>query len=412
MELCPDIIEIRKQFPQLAETVYGRPLVYLDNAATSLRPVSVVEKWTEMSYRFNANIHRAVHFTANVATEEFEKSRNAVAEFIGASSAREVVFTSGTTQSVNLLAYSLGNSSFFNKGDEIIIAESEHHSDLVPWQQLAERKSLKIKVLPIKDDGTLEIEKLSDLLTEKVKLLCAAHVSNVLGIINPVKEICEICHRNGTLVLVDGAQAVAHLPVNVDEIGCDFYVFSGHKMFAAPGTGVLYGKKELLENLPPFLAGGEMIDTVNWDKTTFAAVPQRFEAGTQNISGVPTFIPAIETVKLLNNSKISGETEALKSYVFQSLSSDPDILLYGIPKDLSKKIPLFSISVKSAHHEDLALILDKMGIAVRSGQMCAEPLMRRFGVSGMLRASFAQYNTMDEAAYFVKSLRKAIDMLK
>ena len=407
-----NIENIRALFPQLREKVYGKPLVYLDNAATSLRPLSVVEEWEEMSLRHNANLHRAVHKTAVDATDRFEAARAAVAGFVGAEAPEEIVFTSGTTQSINLLASCLENTGFFSSGDEILIAESEHHSNIVPWQLIAARKGLKIKTIPVNSRGEIRVEILSELLTERTKLCCIAQISNVLGIINPIREIVDICHANGTLVLVDGAQGIVHETVNLRETGCDFYAFSGHKMYAAPGTGVLYGKKALLENLPPYMGGGEMIESVSWEKTTYAPVPRRFEAGTQNISGVPTLIPAIEICNLLKSREITQNQESVKTFLTEALASNPDITLYGNPEDPAKKISLFSFSVAGAHHEDLALILDKMGIAVRSGQMCAEPLMDRFGVTGMLRASFAPYNTMAEAEYFIESLNKAIKMLK
>ena len=407
-----DIKSVRSQFPQLQESVYGKPLVYLDNAATSLRPLSVVQAWGEMSLKHNSNLHRAVHKTAVDATEKFESTRAAVATFLGAASPKEIIFTSGTTQSINLLASCLENSGFFSAGDEILIAESEHHSNIGPWQMIAGRKGLKIKVLPVDSRGGLLLEKLPELLTPRTRICCVAQVSNVLGIINPIKEICEICHTNRTLVLVDGAQGVVHLDTDVRALDCDFYAFSGHKMFAAPGVGVLYGKKSLLEDLPPYMGGGEMIESVSWEKTTFAPVPGRFEAGTQNISGVPTLVPAIELCKHLKTSEIEKEQEEIKNFILDAFEADPDIILYGNPEDRTQKIPLFSISVKGAHHEDLSLILDKMGIATRSGQMCTEPLMDRFGVTGMLRASFAPYNTLAEAKYFIECLQKAIKMLK
>ena len=407
-----DVSSVRSLFPQLQESVYGKPLVYLDNAATSLRPLSVVREWDEMSLKHNSNLHRAVHKTAVDATEKYEAARAAVASFIGAASPKEIVFTSGTTQSINLVAACMENAGFFSEGDEILIAESEHHSDIVPWQLVSGRKSLKIKILPVNEKGEIEIDKLPALLTSKTKICCVAQVSNVLGVINPIKEICEICHANGTLVLVDGAQGIAHLTTDVRELGCDFYGFSGHKVFAAPGVGGLYGRLQLLESLPPYMGGWEMIESVSWEKTTFAPVPGRFEAGTQNISGVPTLVPAIELCKQLKTSEIEKEQAAIKNYILDAFAEDADITLYGNPAEREKKIPLFSFFVKGAHHEDLALILDKMGIATRSGQMCTEPLMDRFGVTGMLRASFAPYNTLDEAKYFVECLKKAIKMLK
>jgi len=403
--------ELRKQFPQLAELVYGKPLVYLDNAATSLRPLSVVRKWEEMSLKYNANLHRAVHHTAEVATEEFEKARDKVSEFINAAHREEIIFTSGATASINLVAYSFGEV-FVGEGDEIVVTESEHHSNIVPWQMLCTRKKAQLKVLKVDDNGEMDIDSLSSLISPRTKLVCIAQISNVLGVLNPVKEIVNICHSKGCKALVDGAQGVVHAPVDVRDLDCDFYAFSGHKLYAAPGTGVLYGKRELLEALPPFLGGGEMIGSVSWDKTTYAHLPHKFEAGTQNISGVPTLVPAIETAEAMRDPEVEKENSAVTQYLLSELPKIKGLRLYGVPKDEKNKISLFSFSVEHCHHEDLALIMDKMGIAIRSGQMCAEPLMDRFGVTGMLRASFAPYNTLREAEYFVQSLQKAIAMLK
>lgn len=402
--------EIRSQFPQLKEEVYGKPLVYLDNAATSLRPFSVIRKWDEMSSRLSANLHRAVHAVANRATEEFESARLSAAEFIGASGADEIVFTSGTTQGLNLVAFSLGEmKGFLNEGDEIIIGEAEHHSNILPWQFLAQRKGLKIKVLPINDKGELRLEELPGLLGRKTKICCIAQVSNVLGVVNPVSEIAALCHEKACLLVVDGAQGVVHCKTDVSALGADFYVFSGHKLYAAPGTGVLWGRGKLLEQMPPYMGGGEMIDTVKWSGSTFAPVPRKFEAGTQNMAGVPTLKPAFEFAREV--AQLS-ETEKIIAYMQEALLKIGGLRLYGVPDDPARKIPLFSFTVEGAHHEDMALILDKMGIAVRSGQMCAEPLMGRFGVSGMLRASFAPYNTLGEAEYFVECLKRAVRMLK
>lgn len=406
-----DINGLRNEFPQLSEQVYGKPLVYLDNAATSLRPLSVIRKWDEMTSKYTANLHRAVHYIANVATAEYENSRKAVAAYLHAASPEEIVFTSGVTQSINLVAYSFGEA-FIGPGDEIIVSEAEHHSDIVPWQLLCERKGSVLKVLPVDDGGRLEIEKLDKLITGRTRIVCVTHVSNVLGLVNPVKSIVNICHSKGCLVLVDGAQGIVHCPVDVQDIGCDFYAFSGHKIYAATGTGVLYGRKELLDKMPPFMGGGEMIGTVKWSGTTYAPVPYKFEAGTQNISGTPTLGPALDLAGKMRSCEIKDLSDKLCRFVLEALESDPQIHLYGIPEDVHDKIPLFSFSVEHVHHEDLALILDKMGIALRSGQMCAEPLMDRFGVTGMLRASFAPYNTMQEAEYFIESLHKAINMLK
>ena len=406
------VSELRSQFPQLGESVYGKPLVYLDNAATSLRPVSVVEKWDEISLRLNSNLHRAVHHTANVATRAFEDARSAVAGFLGADPG-EIVFTSGTTHSINLVAGSLGRmEGFFRAGDEVLIAESEHHSDIIPWQLLAKDKGLSIKVLPVDEKGVLRIDLLPSLLSPRTRICCVAEVSNVLGIINPIKEIVAACHTNGTLVLVDGAQAVAHLKVNVKDLDCDFYAFSAHKMYGSPGVGVLYGRKSLLDAMPPYMGGGEMIESVSWENTSFASAPFKFEAGTQDISGVPALVPAVAMVRQLRDTGLQGQADKVKDHVLDALLDRKDIRVFGLPEDRSAKLPLFSFAVEGAHHEDLALILDKMGIALRSGQMCAEPLMDRFGVTGMLRASFAPYNTMEEADCFLKCLDRAIGMLR
>ncbi len=403
--------KIRQEFPELGEQVYGKALVYLDNAATSQRPRSVIRKWTEMSEKYNANLHRAVHRIADLATNEYESTRDAVRACLNAEFREEIIFTSGATASLNLVAFSFGEA-FVHAGDEILVSEAEHHSDIVPWQLLCKRKGARLKVLPVDDSGHLRTDLLPGLLTPRTKLVCVAHISNVLGLVNPVKEIVNICHANGCAVLVDGAQGIVHERVDVRDLGCDFYAFSGHKVYAAPGTGVLYGRRELLEQMPPYMGGGEMIGTVRWEETTWAPLPQKFEAGTQNIAGTPTLRAALEMAQTLRDPAVEAETEAVKALILNKLQSDPHIRLYGVPRTTEEKIPLFSFSVEHVHHEDLALILDKMGIAVRSGQMCAEPLMDRFGVTGMLRASFAPYNTLQEAEYFITSLDKAIKMLE
>ena len=405
------IEKIRQEFPELGEQVYGKALVYLDNAATSQRPLSVIRKWTEMSEKYNANLHRAVHRIADLATSEYEATRDAVQKYLNAEFREEIIFTSGATASLNLVAFSFGEA-FVREGDEIIVGEAEHHSNIVPWQLLCERKKAILKVLPFDDSGHLRVDLLSGLLTPKTKLVCVAHISNVLGLLNPVKEIVNICHSNNCAVLVDGAQGIVHERVDVRDLGCDFYAFSGHKVYAAPGTGVLYGRRALLEQMPPYMGGGEMIGTVRWSGSTWAPLPQKFEAGTQNIAGTPTLRPALEMAEALRSEAVEAETKAIKELILNKLQSDPRIHLYGVPETLEEKIPLFSFSVEHVHHEDLALVLDKMGIAVRSGQMCAEPLMDRFGVTGMLRVSFAPYNTVQEAEYFIASLDRAIKMLE
>lgn len=405
-----NIEQLRKQFPALSGTVYGKPLVYLDNAATIQRPVSVIDKWVDLTERHNANLHRAVHKMAAEATEEYESARDAVRAFLNAGSREEVVFTSGATASINLVAFCFGEA-FVKPGDEIIVTEAEHHSNIVPWQMMCDRKGAILKVLPVDDDGHLRLDLLDDLLTDRSRLLCVAQISNVLGIVNPVKEIVKICHSKGCAVLVDGAQGIVHTGADVRDMGCDFYVFSGHKVYAAPGTGVLYGRRDLLEQMPPYMGGGEMIASVKFSGTTYAPLPGKFEAGTQNMAGTPTLKPALELAETLRDKELTAYADSIRDYVLGALMSDERIRLYGVPRGTSDKIALFSFTVKGAHHEDLALLLDKMGIAVRSGQMCAEPLMDRFGVTGMLRASFAPYNTMEEAERFLQSLDRAIKML-
>ena len=400
-----NIQQLREQFPQLSRTVYGKPLVYLDNAATSLRPQPVIDKWTEISSERTANLHRAVHHIAAEATEEYENTRLKVAGFINAHDPSEIVFTSGATHSLNLLAFSLGEA-FVRPGDEIIVSEAEHHSNLVPWQMLCARKGAVLKRLTVDDSGHLQAELLPSLITPRTRIVAVAHISNVLGLVNPIEEIAAVCRKNGVLLVVDGAQGIVHQMVDVQALGCDFYAFSGHKMYASPGTGVLWGRKELLEQMPPMFGGGEMIETVSWESSAYAPLPRKFEAGTQNISGTPTLSPAIDLMRQM------PPQEDVKEYVYRTLTEEPGVRLFGTTSDLRLKAPVFSFAVKGAHHEDLALILDKLGIALRSGQMCAEPLMDRLGVTGLLRASFAPYNTLSEAEFFVTSLRKAISMLK
>ena len=405
------INEIRALFPGLSRKVYGKDLVYLDSAATAQRAQSVVDLWNQLTVHSNANIHRAVHRLADEATQAYEDARNAVRDFLNAESREEVIFTSGTTASINLVAFSFGEA-FVREGDEIIITEAEHHSNIVPWQMMCARKGAVLKVLPVDDNGCLMVGKLDEMLSHRTRLMAVTHVSNVLGLINPVKEIISKCHSAGAAVLIDGAQGAVHCKIDVRDIDCDFYAFSGHKLYAATGTGVLYGKKKWLESMPPFMGGGEMVGTVTFENTTYAPLPINFAAGTHNFNSTATLKPALELVNLLNDNKLIKYSNEVRDYILAQLTKDERITLYGVPRGtVEEKISLFSFTVKGVHHEDLALILDKMGIAVRSGQMCAEPLMTRFGVTGMLRASFAPYNTMDEAEYFIECLNKAIDML-
>ena len=405
------IEEIRNLFPALSRKVYGKDLVYLDNAATSQRVLSVIDEWNRISTESNANIHRAVHRMADEATQAYEAARDAVKDFLNARSRKEIVFTSGTTSAVNLVAFCFGEA-FVKEGDEVIVTEAEHHSNIVPWQMMCCRKGAVLKVLPVDDDGHLRVDLLDELLTSRTRIMAVTHISNVLGLVNPVEEIIEKCHAKGVKVLVDGAQGAVHCKVDVQALDCDFYVFSGHKLYAATGTGVLYGRQELLDAMPPYMGGGEMVGTVTFQKTTYAPLPMKFEAGTQNFASAATLKQAIEFINLLINNELIEYNDKIRDYLLDYFQKDERMRLYGVPRGTNdEKIPLFSFTVEGVHHEDLALILDKMGIAVRSGQMCAEPLMDRFGVTGMLRASFAPYNTMEEADYFVKCLNRAIDML-
>ena len=406
-----DMKEIRGLFPALSRKVYGKDLVYFDNAATSQRTQGVIDEWNRISAESNANIHRAVHRLADEATQAYEQARDAVKEFMNANERGEIIFTSGTTAAVNLVAFSFGEA-FVREGDEVIVTEAEHHSNIVPWQMMCQRKGAVLKVLPVDDDGYLRIDELDSLLTDRTRIMAVTHISNVLGIVNPVKDIISKCHSRNVPVLVDGAQGIVHCKVDVQDLDCDFYAFSGHKLYAATGTGVLYGKRKWLDAMPPYMGGGEMVGTVKFSGTTYAPLPMKFEAGTQNFASAATLKPAIEFVNLLSNNELIQYNDNVRDYLLSELVNDERINLYGVPRGTSEdKIPLFSFTVKGVHHEDLALILDKMGIAVRSGQMCAEPVMDRFGVTGMLRVSLAPYNTMEEAEYFVKCLNRAIDML-
>ena len=406
-----DIQHIRDMFPTLSRKVYGKDLVYFDNAATSQRSQSVIDEWNRVSKESNANIHRAVHRLADETTQAYESARDAVKKFINAETREEIVFTSGTTAAVNLVAFCFGEA-YVKEGDEVVVTEAEHHSNIVPWQMMCRRKGAVLKVLPVDDSGHLEMDKLEDLLTERTRIMAVTHISNVLGIVNPVKDIIRKCHTRGVPVLVDGAQGAVHCKVDVQDIDCDFYVFSGHKLYAATGTGVLYGKKKWLEMMPPYMGGGEMVGNVSFKETTYAPLPMKFEAGTQNFASIATFKPAIEFINLLNDNKLEVYNNEIRDYLLDYFKQDERIRLFGVPRGTSdEKIPLFSFVVNGVHHEDLALIMDKMGVALRSGQMCAEPLMDRFGVTGMLRVSLAPYNTMEEAEYFVRSLDRAIDML-
>ena len=403
--------ELRKEFPILSRKVNGRDLVYFDNAATSQRPRSVIEEWNRLTSYSNANIHRAVHTMAEECTEAYEQARDAVRAYINAASREEIIFTSGATASINLVAYTFGER-FVSEGDEIIVAECEHHSDMVPWYMLCRRKNAKLVKLPVDDNGRLDTEILKSMIGERTRLVAVAHVSNVLGIVNPVEEIVRIAHSNNVPVLVDGAQGIVHCEVDVRKLDCDFYAFSGHKMYAATGTGVLYGKRRWLEQLPPFMGGGEMIASVSFKDVKFADIPMRYEAGTQNFASSATLKQACDLLNLLKDSELNQNFEQICLSMQNCLKNFDGLKIYGNAEVWSDKAPLWSFTVEGVHHEDLAILLDKMGVAVRSGQMCAEPLMERFGVSGMLRVSLAPYNTIEEVEYFGQALDRAVGMLR
>ena len=403
--------ELRKEFPILSRKVNGRDLVYFDNAATSQRPRSVIEEWNRLTSYSNANIHRAVHTMAEECTEAYEQARDAVRAYINAASREEIIFTSGATASINLVAYTFGER-FVSEGDEIIVAECEHHSDMVPWYMLCRRKNAKLVKLPVDDNGRLDTEILKSMIGERTRLVAVAHVSNVLGIVNPVEEIVRIAHSKNVPVLVDGAQGIVHCEVDVRKLDCDFYAFSGHKMYAATGTGVLYGKRRWLEQLPPFMGGGEMIASVSFKDVKFADIPMRYEAGTQNFASSATLKQACNLLNLLKDRELNQNFEQVCLSMQNCLKKFDGLKIYGNAEVGSDRAPLWSFTVEGVHHEDLAILLDKMGVAVRSGQMCAEPLMERFGVSGMLRVSLAPYNTIEEVEYFGQALDRAVGMLR
>lgn len=404
--------DFRKSFPILGREVYGKPLVYFDNAATAQRPSSVVECMDEMNLSHNANTHRAVHLLSAESTAAYEQARDDAAAFINSPSREQVIFTAGATAGLNALAYSFCEA-FVKPGDEIVIGQAEHHSNFVPWQMMALRKGAKPVYWMVEPDGSYSIERLKGLLSAKTRIVSVAHASNVLGIINPIREICDLCHSMGIPVAVDGAQGAVHCKVDVHELGCDFYAFSAHKLMGPTGVGILYGRRDLLEAMPPFMGGGEMVSTVSLEGTTFAALPLKFEAGTPNFCSAAALTPALEVMRTaLNDTELMEEAEQTKTWLWKALKEVPGLTLYGDCSEAERKLPIFSFNVEGVHYGDIATLLDKMGVAVRSGMMCAEPLMTHFGVSGMVRVSLMPYNTMEEAEIFVKCLNKALMMLK
>lgn len=402
-----DVTAIRKEFPILSREIKGRPLIYLDNAATTQKPQQVIDAIVHYYSSYNANIHRGIHTLAEEATADFEKTRDMVKTFIGAGSREEIIFTKGTTESINLVAYTWGRKNI-RAGDEILISNMEHHSNIVPWQILCEEKEAILKVIPINDAGELILDEYENMLGSKPKLVSIVHVSNALGTVNPVKQMIARAHEVGAVVMVDGAQSAVHLDIDVSDMDCDFFAFSAHKLYGPTGVGVLYGKKELLESMPPFQGGGEMIKEVTFNKTTFNDLPYKFEAGTPNIADVIAFKSAIQFIESIGKEKIREHEQELLEYAHQELEKIPGLRIIGKAKD---KISVVSFIIEKAHPQDIGILLDNRGIAVRTGHHCAQPLMDRFSIPGTSRASFAVYNTKDELDELVNGLKRAVKIL-
>ena len=413
-----DIQKIRQDFPILSRDVYGKPLIYLDNAATTQKPLCVLDAMRDEYLNVNANVHRGVHYLSQQATDLHEAAREKVRQFINARKTEEIVFTRGTTEAINLVASSFCESQM-QAGDEVLVTEMEHHSNIVSWQLQAQKRGIVVKHLPITDDGHLvSCDTIASYLTEKTKLVSVAHVSNVLGTVNPVEEIIKIAHEHGIPVLVDGAQSAPHFKVDVQAMDCDFFAFSGHKMYGPTGIGVLYGKEEWLEKLPPYQGGGEMIDKVTWEKTTFERLPFKFEAGTPDYVATHGLAKAIEYIDSIGFDAIQQHEQELTRYCMQQLMTIPDMKIYGPQSNLSPltshlsplKDAVVSFNVGDIHHLDMGTLLDRLGIAVRTGHHCAQPLMDRLGISGTVRASFALYNTKEEIDALVAGIRRVSQM--
>lgn len=401
-----NVEEIRADFPILARTVYGKPLVYLDNGATTQKPRCVVDAITDEYYSVNANVHRGVHFLSQQATELHEASRETVRRFINARSTNEIVFTRGTTESINLLASSFGEA-FLGEGDEVIVSTMEHHSNIVPWQLLQMRKGIKLRVIPMNDCGELLLNEYERLFTERTRIVCVTHVSNVLGTVNPVKDMIATAHAHGVPVLVDGAQSIPHMPVDVQALDADFYVFSGHKVYGPTGVGVLYGKEEWLDKLPPYQGGGEMIQHVSFEWTTFNELPFKFEAGTPDYIGTTGLARALDYVTTLGMDRIAAYEHDLTEYATRRLKEIPGMRIFG---EAAEKGSVISFLVGDIHHFDMGTLLDRLGIAVRTGHHCAQPLMQRLGIEGTVRASFALYNTKEEIDALVAGVERVSRM--
>ncbi|MEG0795479.1 MAG: cysteine desulfurase [Odoribacter sp.] len=401
-----DVEKVRADFPILKEKIYDKRLVYLDSGATTQRPLQVIEKMNEYYLKYNSNVHRGVHFLSNKCTDANEEAREIVRRFINATEDKEIIFTRGTTESINLVAHSFGEA-FIREGDEIIVTEMEHHANIVPWQMLCERKGAILKVIPFKDNGELDLSQWDVLLTERVKLVGVAYVSNVLGTVNPVKELIDRAHKLGAKVLIDGAQAVQHIPVDVQALDCDFFVFSGHKLYGPTGVGVLYGKEALLNRMPPWQGGGEMIKEVRFEKTTYNELPFKFEAGTPDFIGIIGLGEAIKYVESVGIQDLSLYEHRLLNNAMQQMREIPGMRLFG---EAACKSSVLSFAVGDIHHSDMGILLDKMGIAVRTGQLCAEPTMQHYGVTGMVRASLGMYTTEEEIGILCDGIRKVAKM--
>lgn len=401
-----NIETVRKDFPILGREVYKRPLVYLDNAATTQKPRCVVEAIANEYYSVNANVHRGVHYLSQQATDLHEAARETVRQFINARAISEVIFTRGTTESLNLVASSYGDA-FLHEGDEVIVTVMEHHSDIVPWQLLRDRKGIVIKVIPMTDEGVLDLQAYEQLFTPRTRLVCCAHVSNVLGTVNPVKHMAEIAHTHGAHFLVDGAQSVPHFKVDVQDLDCDFLVFSGHKIYGPTGIGVLYGREDLLDRMPPYQGGGEMIARVSFEKTTYERLPFKFEAGTPDYVGSHALAVALDYVSALGMDQIQQHEHDLTQYAMEQMQLIPEMHLFGTAPERDAVI---AFNVGNIHPLDLGTLLDRLGIAIRTGHHCAQPLMQRCGVEGMARASFALYNTREEVDALVAGIDRVRKM--
>lgn len=397
------IDKIREDFPILSRTVYGKPLVYLDNGATTQKPRCVVDAMTEEYYNVNANVHRGVHFLSQRATDLHEQSRETVRKFINAHSTNEIVFTRGTTESINLVATCFGDGCM-NEGDEVIVSEMEHHSNIVSWQLVAQRKGIKLRVIPINDEGKLCLEEYEKLFNEHTKIVSVTQVSNVLGTVNPVKEVVRIAHKHNVPVLVDGAQSTPHFAVDVQDIDCDFFAFSGHKIYGPTGIGVLYGKEKWLDRIPPYMGGGEMIKNVSFEKTTFNELPFKFEAGTPDYIATTGLAKALDYVSELGMNNILAHEQELTRYAIEQMNQIEGMKIFG--PSASERDAVISFQVGDIHHLDLGTLLDRLGIAIRTGHHCAEPLMHRLGIQGTARASFGLYNTKEEIDILVTGIER------